>query len=202
MKSKESNIKLTSRANDKRAVKPRSKATNQDLPVEYLQNDAWRILIFSLIRYLATTGQVFNVDDTFLIRALTILCEHYFGGTGLVIAITIRSAEFILVNICYSIRVSRANHVIQATQRLADTWRTILASSAIAAINAFFDSLPKVKNSNSRRSKLAEHLYLGYRFLYLSAEGDDPKVNLFFLVQHGTNRCCCRTTKGSSAVPL
>ncbi|KAF7964748.1 hypothetical protein HWV62_3278 [Athelia sp. TMB] len=142
VKSEESDIKLTSRANDKRAVKPCSKATNQDLPVKYLQNDAW----------------LFNVDDTFLIRALRILCEHYFGGTGLVITITIRSPEFILV-----------------TQRLADTWRTILASSAIAAINAFFDSLPKVKNSNSRRSKLAEHLYLGYRFLYLSAEGDDPK---------------------------
>lgn len=106
VKSEEGDIKPFSKAEGKMKSKPRNKVTNQDLPPEYLKNDAWRTLICSLIRYVATTGQVFSMADDFLIRALTILCEYYYSGTGIVVDITTRSPEFILVNTYHFCRIT------------------------------------------------------------------------------------------------
>lgn len=109
VKSEEGDIKPWSNANHNIKSKPRHKVTNQDLPPEYLKNDAWRALICSLIRYVATTSQVFSMTDASMIRALTVLCNYYYSETGIVANITNRSPEFLLVNAYHFCRALRAN---------------------------------------------------------------------------------------------
>ncbi|KAF7982132.1 hypothetical protein HWV62_29865 [Athelia sp. TMB] len=147
--------------------KPSGKVTNKDLPDGYLANGAWCIVTLSFFRFIATTMEVFNVTESTMIFALTILSSVIYGPTGIsLIAITPSSVPFRL-----------------ALQRLSDSWRTIIGSAAIAALTAFFDSNPKF-NSDQRRMKFARRLYEFQRYLYKHAEGEDK--NRFKGLFHGS----------------
>ncbi|KAF7985441.1 hypothetical protein HWV62_5177 [Athelia sp. TMB] len=138
--------------------KASTKITNKDLPVLYLEHGAWRIVVMTTIRYIATTDEVFNVKDGTMVRVLTIVTSVIYGPAGIdLVPITPSSAPF------------RLTH-----QRLADAWRTILGSAAIAALTAFFDSNSKF-NSDKRRRKFALNLYEKQRYLFQTAEGDNKK---------------------------
>lgn len=78
--------------------KPTSRARNDDLPEEFTENKAWRILMSSLFRYIATTDQVFNINDSVMLRSLQILCSHFYSNTGVTITITTSSPVFRLVS--------------------------------------------------------------------------------------------------------
>lgn len=73
---------------------------NGDLPKLWVENNGWRILISSLIRFLATTSNIFNVEDALLIRAITTLCGFYYGGVLDGGVITNTCPAFKLVSIC------------------------------------------------------------------------------------------------------
>ncbi|KAF7974805.1 hypothetical protein HWV62_11309 [Athelia sp. TMB] len=149
-KSEESDIKPFSATLVK---KPSGKVTNKHLPVGYLANGAWRIVILSFFRFITTTMEVFNVTEGTMVFALTTLSSVIYGPTGInMITITPSSVPFRL--------------------RLSDSWRTIIGSAAIAALTAFFDSSPKF-NSDQRRMKFAQHLYEYQCYLYKYADGED-----------------------------
>lgn len=61
-------------------------------------------------------------------------------------------------------------------QRVADTWRSPIGSSAIMVLIAFFDANPKLYNTDKLRQKWAKWYLSHHRFLYKKAEGNNSQV--------------------------
>ncbi|KAF7985404.1 hypothetical protein HWV62_5103 [Athelia sp. TMB] len=146
-------------------VKPKStsKSTNADLPVDWVKHGLWRNVINCTIRHIATTNEVFTVKDRTMIHTLVTVCSHTYGVPVDKMKISTTDAAFRL-----------------AGYRLADSWRTILGSAAVAILTAFFDSDIQFKSDKSRQ-KFASSLYLHHRYLYKHAGQDTSKFKgLFF----------------------
>lgn len=86
---------ISSRSNKKKS----NKAVNSDLPEECHKDGAWRLLINQLFRYIGTTGEVFNVSDKTMIRAVEVLWDEVYGTTGIEMEITTTSIPVRLVSV-------------------------------------------------------------------------------------------------------
>lgn len=95
IKSEDSDVKPVLR----RSKKTSSKPCNADLPEAFLKNGAWGLLIKSLIRYIATTSEVFNASDETLLHAMNELLIHFYSETGVNYTLTITCPAFRLVSI-------------------------------------------------------------------------------------------------------
>ena len=71
---------------------------------------------------------------------------------------------------------SLISQYFQAMQRVADSWRSPIGSSAIMILIAFFKADPEPYLTNEERQEWAAWYLHHNRFLYKHANGDDPSV--------------------------
>ena len=67
-------------------------------------------------------------------------------------------------------------------QRLADSWRSSIGSSAISVLNAYFDRKENLKDSDEARVETAEYALDKLRFCYKKAESDDEEVSIYYVL--------------------
>ena len=67
-------------------------------------------------------------------------------------------------------------------QRLADSWRSSIGSTALSVLIAFFESHENLKDSDDNRAEFAEYALDKLRFCYKKANGDDEEVGVFVFV--------------------
>jgi hypothetical protein len=69
---------------------------------------------------------------------------------------------------------------LQTMQRVSDSWRSTMGSTAIAVVLAFLNSNPELKDSDKNRQEFATDYLEHFRFLYQKADGDDINVSFLF----------------------
>ena len=62
-------------------------------------------------------------------------------------------------------------------QRVSDSWRSTMGSTAIAIVLAFCDGNPDLKDSDENRQEFAAEYLEELRFLYQKSDGNDVKVS-------------------------
>lgn len=62
-------------------------------------------------------------------------------------------------------------------QRVCDSWRSTMGSTAIAVVLAFCNDTPELRLSDRNRQDFATEYLEHLRFLYEKAEGEDVKVS-------------------------
>jgi hypothetical protein len=62
-------------------------------------------------------------------------------------------------------------------QRVSDSWRSTMGSTAITVVLAFCNEHPDLKNSDINRQEFAKNYLEDFRFLYHKSEGEDVKVS-------------------------
>jgi hypothetical protein len=73
------------------------------------------------------------------------------------------------------------NFFWQILQRLADSWRSAIGSSALSVLIAFFESQDKLRDSDENRAEFAEAALKQYRFCFKKADGDDEDVSSLYV---------------------
>jgi hypothetical protein len=63
-------------------------------------------------------------------------------------------------------------------QRLADSWRSSIGSTALSVLIAFFESQEDLKDSDDGRAEFAEFALDKLRFCYKKADGNDEEVGI------------------------
>jgi hypothetical protein len=67
---------------------------------------------------------------------------------------------------------------LQTTQRISDTWRSRLGSTAISVVNAYFDSKPKKYGTDESRQAFAKSALKNLAFLYaVTKPPKEPSVS-------------------------
>jgi hypothetical protein len=62
-------------------------------------------------------------------------------------------------------------------QRVSDSWRSTMGSTAIAIVLAYCNNTPSLEDSDKERQAFAVDELEKLRFIYETSEGDDPKVS-------------------------
>lgn len=62
-------------------------------------------------------------------------------------------------------------------QRVSDSWRSTMGSTAIAIVLAFCDGNPALKDSDENRQEFAAEYLEQLRFLYEKSDDNDAKVS-------------------------
>jgi hypothetical protein len=86
--------------------------------------------------------------------------------------------------VCHSLTTNRTPSDScnpQTAQRISDTWRSRIGSTAIAIINSFFDSAGAFETDESRR-EFARNALEKFDFIYDDATSSNRKVNVGILV--------------------
>ena len=65
---------------------------------------------------------------------------------------------------------------IQTVQRLADSWRNVIGSTAIVVLMAFLDSQEDLQDSDEEHQEFCKYYLNRLRFLYEDSENEDKKV--------------------------
>ena len=73
--------------------------------------------------------------------------------------------------------VSQTDILLQASQRLSDSWRSVFGSCAIVILNAFFEDHDQYRDSDNMRQEFARHSLDLLRFSYRKAKGNDRRVS-------------------------
>lgn len=63
-------------------------------------------------------------------------------------------------------------------QRVSDSWRSTMGSTAIAVVLAFCNGNPELKDSDENRQEFATDYLENLRFLYQKSDGDDITVSI------------------------
>jgi hypothetical protein len=66
-------------------------------------------------------------------------------------------------------------------QRVSDSWRSTMGSTAIAVVLAFCNENPELKDSDANRQEFASQYLDDLRFLYQKSDGADVKVSSMFI---------------------
>jgi hypothetical protein len=66
---------------------------------------------------------------------------------------------------------------LQTLQRLADSWRNAIGSSALSILIGFFESQDDLRESDEKRAEFADYALDKLRFCYKKANGDDEEVS-------------------------
>lgn len=64
-------------------------------------------------------------------------------------------------------------------QRVSDSWRSTMGSTAIAVVLAYCNGEARLQDSDKNRQEFATHYLENLRFLYKKSEGDDVDVRIF-----------------------
>ena len=93
---------------------------------------------------------------------------------------------------------------IQILQRLADSWRSSIGSTALSILIAFFESQDNLRDSDENRAEFADYLLDKLRFCYKKADGDDEEVSVYLtcMVYTHINTTQCRIFGAFIKVPL
>jgi hypothetical protein len=67
-------------------------------------------------------------------------------------------------------------------QRVCDSWRSTMGSTAIAVVLAYCDATDEFKLSDRNRQNFATDYLEHLRFLYQDSEGDDAKVSTIITI--------------------
>lgn len=62
-------------------------------------------------------------------------------------------------------------------QRVSDSWRSTIGSTAIAVVLAFLNGNPELKDSDENRQEFAMDYLEHLRFLYKKSDGEDINVS-------------------------
>ncbi|KAI0248045.1 hypothetical protein BJV78DRAFT_850438 [Lactifluus subvellereus] len=85
------------------------------------------------------------------------------------------SPVYALVSNNFKIMETSSYSVSQTVQRVSDSWRRTIGSTAIAIVLAFCNSNPDLKDSDEERQEFATYYLEHLRFVYENSDGDDPK---------------------------
>jgi hypothetical protein len=144
------------------------------VPKEWLEGQAWRKLVIPcLFRWASAQKNPWMIPDAEIVKALEMICRETFGDVG-----PLDISPGVVRIVCLHSRSRLILMSLQATQRLSDSWRSVLGSSAIAIVNSFFESSADHANSNEMRQDFARHQLDLFRFTYRKANGKDKKVTV------------------------
>jgi hypothetical protein len=84
--------------------------------------------------------------------------------------------------------------LLQILQRLADSWRSSIGSTALSILIAFFESQDNLRDSDESRAEFADDALDKLRFCYKKADGDDEEVSVYLacMVHIYINTTQCR----------
>ena len=69
----------------------------------------------------------------------------------------------------------------QILQRLADSWRSSIGSTALSVLIAYFESRDDLQDSDESRAEFANYALDKLRFCYKKADGDDEEVSVYYM---------------------
>jgi hypothetical protein len=73
--------------------------------------------------------------------------------------------------------------LFQAQQRLSDSWRSVLGSTGVAVVNAFFEAKEDLTTDEERKNFAKDGLK-DLKFLYSNTDADDPQARAFLSRPH------------------
>jgi hypothetical protein len=93
---------------------------------------------------------------------------------------------------------------LQILQRLADSWRSSIGSTALSVLIAYFESRDDLRDSDENRAEFAECALDKLRFCYKKANGEDEEVSLYLacMMYVHINLTQCRIFGDFIKVPL
>ena len=129
-----------------------------------------------VVWYYATQTNPWNANDKDIVPALQAIWDTIYGRT-VPHHIEVNDSVFRVVrhNFTNSVNASDS-HDLQTTQRISDTWRSPIGSSAIAVINSFFNSADLFE-AEERRCEFAKDALDTFQFFYCDTTSSNCKVN-------------------------
>lgn len=139
-------------------------------------NGRWRKkFIPTYIWFVARGDNPWAVEDSIALSALKKIWTKIYGNEKF--AITTDGPVFAVVSSTYFFPMIRSDYIhSQAQQRVSDTWRSVIGSTAIAIVNAFFESNKDLESDEDCKAFAADGLN-DLKFLYANTESDDPRVS-------------------------
>jgi hypothetical protein len=160
---------------------------NGDLPVGCTDNDRWqKWFITTYIWWVASLDDVWSINCIDARNALQILWDTIFGN-ALHYVVSVSRCPVFSVVCSLIIFLPLVTFVLQAHQRLSDSWRAYIASAAVAILISIFECVDNsgMFETDDDRQQFAVEMLDDQRFLYSKYE-DDGKVcvcNCLLLVQ-------------------
>jgi hypothetical protein len=135
-----------------------------------------RHFIPTAVWYHATQIDTWNTNDKDLVSALQAIWDTIYGRT-VPHQIEVNDSVFRVVCHNFTNSVSASNsHDLQTTQRISDTWRSPIGSSAIAVVNSFFNSVDLFK-AEERRREFAKNALDTFQFIYRDTTSSNRGVS-------------------------
>jgi hypothetical protein len=146
------------------------------LPAVCSINGRWRKrFVPTYIWFVARGDNPWAVEDAIAVSALKKIWTKIY--TNEKFSITSDGPVFAVVSSFYFFYMRRSGYIHpQAQQRVSDTWRSVIGSTAIAIVNTFFESNKDLESDEDCRAFAAEGLN-DLKFLYSNTESDDPRVS-------------------------
>lgn len=147
--------------------KLRSCVMNRDLPSDLTTNDIWtKKVLPTLFCWLAAQANPWVPIAQDMEKAIQLIGRHYVSDDYDLEKDTV-SPEFQLVRQFFSVHLVVYIKLIQAIQRLSDTWKIPIKNTALWAAIGFFDSNKNFFNkSDKERQKWAAEAFDEQKFTY------------------------------------
>lgn len=122
----------------KRVSKPRKRVKNTDLPAQLMDDGTWQeVILPTLMLWAGFQRDPWVANDGPLKNALLIIGRHVVGPKY---ELTVDGKTTVEVaRVSYSTFMNNDTHILKASQRLCDGWRTFFGSTALHALHIFFD---------------------------------------------------------------
>ena len=129
-----------------------------------------------VVWYYATQTDPWNANDKDIVPALQAIWDTIYSRT-VPHHIEVNDSVFRVVHHNFTNSVSASDsHDLQTTQRISDTWRSPIGSSAIAMINSFFNSADLFE-AEERWCEFAKDTLDMFQFFYCDTITSNHKVS-------------------------
>jgi hypothetical protein len=147
----------------------------EDLPQD-IDNRHWcRTFVPTFMMYIARLDNPFDHNVKAGCAAMQKIWNVVFEDTPY--TVTQSSAVYQLVRYYFQFITIFLFIYLQTMQRVCDSWRSTMGSTAIAAVLAFCSEEPALKNSDANCQEFAMQYLEHLRFLYEKSDSDDVKVS-------------------------
>jgi hypothetical protein len=159
-----------------RAPERLKKVGNTDLPIGTNQRLWRRSFVSTYMQFAASQPDPWDIPAGIACQKLQIIWDAIFPEIDY--AVTATSAVYLLVSGSWNIS-TLLTFFWQILQRLADSWRCAIGSTALSVLIAFFESQDQLRNSNENCAEWSEYALDKLRFCYKKADGDDEDVSVY-----------------------
>jgi hypothetical protein len=158
-----------------------SKWQTVDLPLGCVEDGLWRkTFIPTYIAFISQQEDPWTITDAVAKSAMQKIWDKIFGE-DIPHKITTDGAVFSVVScILLSVKLKSATCMcLQAQQRVSDAWRSVIGSTGLAMVNAFFESNDDLVTDEARQHAAQGGLE-NLKFLYSDTSSGNPLVSLTF----------------------